>query len=198
MPVDDEAAPGWDAVEHWVSDHVTAEGEPLHFGTGLLPGQDGLYGLNAYRTPDAWLLVTLGLTELYGKDSERPDVSGWGFELTLRIPRDPGEGQPPAWSRNLLDRLGRYVFSAAAPFAAGHRLDTGEAITGQGDTRLTALAFTDDPDLPAVDTPNGRASFLRVVGITDAELEEMKGTSTAQVLARLADHDPLLTTNPER
>jgi len=74
----------------------------------------------------------------------------------------------------------------------------GGAITGQGGTRLTAVAFTDDPDLPAVDTPNGRASFLRVVGITDAELEEMKGTSTAQVLARLADHDPLLTTNPER
>ncbi|HCU93729.1 MAG TPA: hypothetical protein DHU96_13780 [Actinobacteria bacterium] len=33
-----------------------------------------------------WLLVTFGLTDLFGKSQEDdPDVSGWEFELTMRI-----------------------------------------------------------------------------------------------------------------
>jgi hypothetical protein len=35
-----------------------------------LPGQDGIYGLSAYRSDGFWLLVTLGLTELFDKVSD--------------------------------------------------------------------------------------------------------------------------------
>jgi hypothetical protein len=86
-------------------------------------------------------------------------TSGWGFELTVRVPAD-GE-QPPAWALRLLRQLGRYVYSGQRPIQAGHRMQPGGPITGSPGTRLTALAFVADPQLPNVDSPNGRTAASR-------------------------------------
>lgn len=188
-------APGWDAIEAAVAQIAPAQ-EPLHWGTNTLPGQDGIYGLSAYRVDDHWLLITFGLTELFSKESDDPEISGFGFELTLRLPAV--EDQPPAWSLRLLKQLGSYVFDSGRVYSNGHRMDPGGPITGTPDTRLTALAFTDDPQLPAIDTPHGSARFLTVVGITADELARMKATSTAEVLAELAATSPRLITDPSR
>jgi hypothetical protein len=193
--VDDESAVGWDAIEAAVAAHVPVQ-EPLHWGTGTLPGQDGLYGISAYRGDGHWLLVTFGLTELFGKESDDPGTSGFGFELTLRVPAT-GE-QPAPWALTLLERLGRYVFSTGQVFAAGHRLSPGGPITGSADTRLTALAFADDPVLGPIGTPHGTARFLTVFGITEDKLRTAKETSTADVLASLRSDNPLLVTDPAR
>lgn len=190
----DESADGWDAIEAAVEAHVPAQ-EPLHWGTGALPGE-GIYGLSAYRGDGHWLLVTFGLTELFGKESDDPDTSGWGFELTMRVP--DGEPQPASWALNLLQRLGQYVFTTGQVFAAGHRLSPGGPITGAADTRLTAIAFADDPVLGAIDTPHGAVRFLTVFGITDDELRTAQATSTADVLAPFRDGNPLLVTDPAR
>jgi hypothetical protein len=165
-------------------------------GTDTLPGQDAIYGLLAYRAGAHWLLVTLGLTELFDKESDDATVSGWGFELTMRLPR--AKAEPPAWALRLLDRLGRYVFSSGSALAPGHRMDPGGPITGTPDTRLTALAFAEDSELPSIDSPHGAARFLTVVGITRDELELMKTTSTQEVLADLAKRFPTLITDPAR
>jgi Suppressor of fused protein (SUFU) len=192
---DVDEAPGWDAIEAAVEAVVPAQ-EPLHWGTNTLPGQDGIYGLSAYLDGTHWLLVTFGLTELFGKVGEDPVVSGWGFELTMRVPAD--DNLPPAWALRLLERLGQYVYSGQKPLAPGHRLDPGGPITGAAGTRLTALAFTADPQLPAIDTPHGAVQFLAVVGITAEELAQMKASSTDRVLADLAAVSPLLVTDPQR
>jgi hypothetical protein len=47
-------------------------------------------------------------------------------------------------------------------------------------------------------SPLGSAQFLAVVGITADELERMKRTTTAEVLSELAEHSPLLITDPTR
>jgi hypothetical protein len=138
---------------------------PLHWGTNTLPGQDSIYGLSAYRGADHWLLVTFGLTDLFGPIVPNAQVSGWGF--------------------------GR-------PFEPGHRMDPGGPITGKPDTRLTALAFAEDLQLPHIDSPLGSARFLTVVGITADELAQMKATSTQQVLDTLAAGSPTLITDPSR
>jgi len=182
---------GWDAIEAAVA-QVVSDPSPLHWGTGTLPGQTGIYGLSAYRADGHWLLVTFGLTDLFGQD-EGAEVSGWGFELVMRVPRT-GE-QPPAWSLKLLDKLGQYVFGNEQPLASGHRMDPGGPITGEPGSRLTALAFAEDPQLPRIESPLGRALFLTVVGITGDELARMKATSTDQVLADLS---PFLITDPAR
>ena len=142
--------------------------------------------------------MTFGLSELYEKESEDLEVSGWGFELTMRLPRSSGDEGPPGWALDLLTRLGAYVFSSGSPFGDGHRLDPGGPLTGSAGTRLTAVAFTRDRQLPAIDTPNGSLQFLQVVGITADELAEMQRTSTAAVLGGLAQQTPLLVTDPTR
>lgn len=186
---------GWDAIEAAVT-AVVGEQEPLHWATENLPGQGGVYGLSAYRVDDHWLLVTYGLTELFGKDSDDPQVSGWGFELTMRVPATAA--QPPSWPLRLLTQLGRYVFSTGNAFTSGHRLDPRGPITGSPDTRLTAVAMTNDPQLGPINTPYGTARFLAVVGITADELDRMKASSTATVLTELASRSPLLITDPDR
>jgi hypothetical protein len=172
--------------------------EPLHYGTASLPDQGGVFGLNAHRITGGWLLMTLGLTELFGKVSDDPDVSGWGFELTMRVPRGDSEQRPPGWALNLLGQLSSYVFSAGKPFAAGHRLSPGGPITGTADTLLTAVAFAPDPDLTAIRTPHGSVEFLTVFGITAEELARMQQSSTADVLADLRSDNPSLLTDPGR
>lgn len=191
----DDEAPGWDAIEAAVARVVPAQ-RPLHWGTNALPGQDGIYGLSAYRAGDHWLLVTFGLSELFSKDSADPEVSGWGLELTMRVPAT--EEQPPPWTLRLLQQLGRYVFSSGRPFDHGHRMDPGGPITGKPDTRLTAVAFATDPELGTISTPHGTVHFLTVVGITGEELAQMKATSTAHVLAGLTATSPLLITDTSR
>ena len=77
-------------------------------------------------------------------------------------------------------------------------MQPGGPITGSPDTRLTALAFVADPQLPNVDSPNGRMQFLTVVGITADELAQMKATSTDQVVVEIATDSPLLVTDVTR
>ena len=114
------------------------------------------------------------------------------------MPRADADPKPPGWALPLLDQLGRYVYGRQKSFASGHRMDPGGPITGKPDTRLTALAFTADPLLPEIDSPNGHAQFLAVVGITAEELRQMQATSTRSVLNELTKSAPLLITDSAR
>ncbi|WP_336923188.1 suppressor of fused domain protein [Aquipuribacter sp. SD81] len=190
----DDPAPGWDAI----GEALRAQGlhDPVHLSTGHLPDQDGAYALDAYRTRDGYLLMTLGLSELFGKVSDDPDVSGWGLELTMRVPRDGDE--PPQRALKLLLKLSEYIYGQGRPLLPGHRMSPGGPITGSDDTRLTALAFAQDPVMGPLRTPNGTVDFVTVVGITEDELERMKRSSTEAVLTELRAADPLLVTSPAR
>lgn len=192
-------ASGWEAIHARVlsSVHGLGSAEPLHWGSHTLPGRDGLYGLNAYAGGDAWLFVSLGLSELFEKESEDPSISGWGFEMTMRVPRTPGE-PPPEWPVATLAQLGTYVFNTASPFAAGHRISTGPLPLTAGPDVLTALAFAVDPELGEMSTPHGHVTFLAAVGVTDGELERMQSSTTAEVLADLRASSPLLVTGAAR
>lgn len=42
-----------------------------------------------------------------------PDgVSGFGFELTFRLKREPEEASPPTWPATLMQSLAKYVFQS--------------------------------------------------------------------------------------
>jgi len=192
----DDSAPGWDAIDAAMRARF-GDQEPLHWGSDLLPGQDGLTGLSAYRDQGVWFLVTYGLSELFFKESDDPTVSGWGFELTMRVPELNGE--PPAWSRRLLAQLARTVFATGNVFAPGHRADLRESITGDRATsRLTAVVFEADPEFITIDTPNGTVGFLTVLGISADELAAMKASTSAIVLGEIADANPRLVTIADR
>lgn len=145
-----------------------------------------------HRVGDHWHLVTYGLSEIDAKESDDPDVSGWGFELTVRVEASAAGDEEPTWAVDLLTNLAVYVWTSRHPFAPGHHLALGGPIRLGTDTRLTAAAVVTDPSLGAMTGPFGSIEFLQVVGMTDDELELCRSWSTDGVLELLRERDPLL------
>src|SRR4029079_8460300 len=116
-------------------------------------------------------IVTFGFTELFQKESEDPEESGYGFELTLRLARAVDDVQPPTWALNFLQNLGRYVFSTGNAFAAGHKMGLNGPIALERDLKITAVCFADDAELDEISSDLGKARFDQLVGITDDEYQ---------------------------
>lgn len=196
-------ARGWDAIDQEM-ERLYGDQEPKHYGTVIpysLGGNDPLNGISAYKgeTPlPHWHFVTYGFSELYEKESEDLEYSGYGFELTFRLNRGPDEEEPPAWALNLLQNMGRYVFRSGNVFQSGDYLDANGPICLNADTALTALAFAEDPQLPMIDTPNGKVQFIQMVGITKDELQAMQTWNTLGLLEVCQPYMPYYITDLTR
>jgi hypothetical protein len=180
-------APGWDAIDAALAP-VVGSVVPLHWGTDTtIPDQDGIWGVSAYALADHVLYATYGLTELFGKVRDDPTRSGWGAELTMRVPL---ASDVPTWPVQLLVQLGGSVFQRATMFEPGGRLDVPSAAP----PFPRHLCWAPDPVLTPVDGPFGRFGFTTTVGVDAATIEQMRATDTASVLARLRTANPLLIT----
>lgn len=193
---------GFDAIAEAVS-RLYPNQEGIYYGT-LLPyslgGGDPLDGVEVWKSERGvphWHYVTYGFTELYEKESDNPEESGFGFELTFRLRRGE-EDQPPAWVVNLLQNLARYVFSSGNVFGSGHHMSCNGPIALETDTKLTALGFRTDPELGEMDTPNGHMTFLQAIGITEDEMDALMCWSGEKFLAALEQKLPLCITDLAR
>ncbi|MFI5913716.1 suppressor of fused domain protein [Dactylosporangium sp. NPDC051541] len=195
--------PGWDAINAAL-ERLYPGVEPRHLRTihrWALGGPDPLDGISFYPRLDPvphWHAVTFGMSELYGKEWENPDESGWGFEFTFRIARHPDESEPPIWAANFLQNLAKYVFTTGNVFEANHHMDLNGPIELDRDTLIRAAVFTEDPELGAIDTLNGAVEFLQVVGITADEYAATQAWSVRDFLPLLAQRLPLLLTDLDR
>ena len=194
---------GWQAID----DAATAlygDEAPRHVGYQPPAAfSDNLQGCSAYRARDHWHYISYGLSELYvPSPSHDPEISGWGFELTLRVPGEAPD--PPQWPFTMVNEMAKHVNSNLVLLQDGDRIDLRLPVTGfpslpdAPDTGLSVFALCVDPELGEIDTPNGHVVFLQLVGVTAAEKREMIETSTAAVLDRLATGNPLLVTHPTR
>ncbi|MFC6022098.1 suppressor of fused domain protein [Plantactinospora solaniradicis] len=196
-------APGWEAIDARLAE-LYPDVEPKHYGTlhpFALGGPDPLDGISFYsRTGPVphWHIVGYGMSELYGKETDNPDESGWGFEFTFRVARDPRDTEPPVWAANLLQSLARYVLSSGNWFEPGHHMNANGPIRQDHETAVTALAFAEDPELGTITTPHGRMQFLQVVGLTGDEYAAVRQWDTDGVLSLLAERQPLLVTDLDR
>lgn len=203
MDEQDNETPGWDAINAALAALYPGQ-EPRHYGTALpytLGGRDPLDGISVYRAAlprPHWHYVTYGFSELYDKQSDDADSSGFGFELTFRLAVEAGEENPPSWPMNLLQNLARYVFGSGNVFEAGHHMDANGPIALDTDTCLRHLAFMPDPQLPARATANGGLAFLQVIGLSDDEMAAIKRWSTDGVLHALEPRMPLWITDLHR
>ncbi len=178
--------------------------EPAHWGTIQRyseGGPDPLDGVSAYaaQNPPHWHYITFGFSELYAKTSKNPEKSGWGFELSFRLKRMRDEAKAPLWPVPMLQNLARYVFNMHRPFEDGHFIAWGQPITSYEKTGLEAMIFRVDPLLKAIDTPNGRVSFIEAIAITPDEYElVVENNSTDELLPRLLAANPLAVVDIER
>ncbi|MGH8921878.1 MAG: suppressor of fused domain protein [Acidimicrobiales bacterium] len=187
-----DGADGAPADERWMPHppHRSSEAGPLAEVTGHRV-RSGLGTVD----PGHWHLVTYGLSEVDDKESADPDISGWGFELTLRL---AGADTDPEWAVSLLTNLANYVWTTGHGFAPGHHLDLRGPMKLDSDSVITAAAIVADPTLGNLHGPFGSVEFLQVVGLTADELELCRAWSTEGVMDLLADSDPLLVTHLDR
>ncbi len=148
--------------------------------------------------PAHWHLVTYGLTELFEKSSPHPDRSGFGFELTFRIPRGADETHPPAWPVRMLQALGHHVLFEQALLDSGHVLDLGGSLRPAPPSRLHGLLCVPDPDLGKIDTPHGSVLFLQLFGLAQGEIAEVHGWDLARKVGLAMDASPRGVTDPDR
>ncbi|MGO1003774.1 suppressor of fused domain protein [Lysobacter sp. CA196] len=200
MDAQQDSAPGWDAIDRALS-RLYLRQEPKHYGPLSNGGSEPLAGIRAYKriTPvPHWHFVTYGFSELHGKTSDDPQLSGFGFELTFRLANPDDSEEPPAWVPDFLQNLARYVFESGNVFHAGHYLNANGPIAADSSSHIQAVAFVPDPELPAIETENGRVEFLQAVGITNEEEFALKRWSTLRVLDVFLDYLPLWVTEIDR
>jgi suppressor of fused len=202
----DSAAPGWEAIDRALEKQYPGQ-QPKHYGTIIkwsLGGKDPLDGLNVYfhaKPRPHWHYTTYGLSELYSKESEDEELSGYGFELTFRLAckwRPLPDEEPPMWPISFLQNISRYVFQTGNIFDDGHHMDLRGPIALESDTLIRAIAFSVDPELNEIETPHGNMKFLQVVGITLDELSAAQTWDTTKFLEVLARAHPLLITDLDR
>lgn len=192
-----EVALGWDAIDQALAIGYGEEVPVEHYGTSLMNGEDTedpLYGISVYlrRQPvEHWHYITYGFTEIYFKESHNVDVSGLGFELTLRVKREENESEPPVWPVNLLRNIAIHVFSTGKILDNGHSMNVNGPIAQNTRTLLQAVCFKEDSELPIINSPYGKAQFLQVVGITLDELDLMRRWNRKAMIKILNKVTPL-------
>ncbi|KUF43643.1 suppressor of fused domain protein [Myroides marinus] len=202
----EEDAVGWDCIDENLK-NIYEEQEPQHFASALpynLGGEDPLNGIsvfNSNKQDDHFHIISYGFSDLfYNEEAVNNDFSGYGFELTMRVKKQGDENIH--WAMNLMNNLAKYVVSSGKWFEEFHFIPTNSPIRLDYDTDLVAIAFALDPELGAIDTPNGRLEFLQMVGITQKEydmlLENPVTSETAKLIEVLRQDNPLLITDLDR
>lgn len=186
-------ATGWDAIYE--------EGERVypgklreHYGTLLkwrLGGKDPLDGIDLYDGGDYWHFVTYGMSELYEKESENPEVSGFGMEFTFRLKKDDyaDENGELMCICGILQSLARLTYTQGEIFYPWEYVYTGQkqGIDVQTKSNITGFITVPDSRFQTLDTPNGKVEFVEFIGVTDRELLAIqhKETTVKELFAAL-------------
>lgn len=194
-------APGWAAIDAAAARMYPGQ-VPHQFTSQTaydLDSRHPLPAIGVYEAlaPDHWHYVTYGLSELFEKTSPRPDLSGFGFELSFRLPRV--EETPPAWALRLLQAIGHYVLSGHGALDTGHIIDLGAPLRPPEEPcTLEGLVCIPDPTLPKIQTPHGSVLFLQLFGLARPEIDAMQDWDLERKIGLVRELAPLGITVPER
>lgn len=176
---------GWDAITAAFRKLYPGQEDPLHFGTLIswrLGGNDPLNGVSVYDGGEFWHFVTFGFSELYEKEQENTEYSGYGFELTIKLKKTAGmeladkdqlAGCPEIRGMvGILQSLARYSFEGGEIFRPYEYIYTGQESGMDPDGKSAITGFITVPDdAGEIDTPNGKVEFVQLVGASDKELK---------------------------
>jgi len=169
---------GWYAITKECERVYPNQKNPKHYGTLIsyrLGGNDPLDGISIYDGGDYWHFVTYGLSELYDKESEIKEVSGYGMEFTFKLKKDNYENEENEIKCIcvILQSIARITFTNGELFNAFEYLYTGqtEGIDYNQKSNITGFITIPDNNFKEIDTPNGKLYFVEFIGVTNNELK---------------------------
>ncbi len=179
-PEEEASTAGWDAITAEFERVYPGQTYPKHYGTiikWIFGGNDPLDGISVYDGGSFWHFVSYGLTEIYDKESSDPKISGYGYELTLKLKKDDYEDEE-AEIRNIcgiLQMIAWLTFTKGEIFLPNEFIYTGQTvgIDAKQKSNLTGFITVSDPSVQTIETPNERVEFLELIGMTDAELRTL-------------------------
>lgn len=182
-------AAGWDAIAK-ECERVYPGKLREHYGTLLkwmLGGKDPLDGIDLYDGGDYWHFVTYGMSELYEKESDNPEFSGYGMEFTFRLKKDNYEDEKGELMCicGILQSLARLTYIQGEIFNPWEYVYTGQTqgIDVRTKSNITGFITVPDSKLQTLDSPNGKVEFVEFIGVTDRELLAIQhGETTVQEL----------------
>lgn len=156
-------------------------------------------------------VISFGLSDLHGDArvhdvSNSDGISGFGFELTFRLKREPEETAPPTWPATLMQSLAKYVFQSGKYAASlsnqtplviliisGNTLCAGDHVSwhcalDNSESRIQHMLMTTDPQLKSTRTPFGTVDFIQIVGVCTEELKAAQQWNGMGVLEMLKQH----------
>lgn len=175
---------GFDAITEAFEKIYKEQKEPLHYRPIIsyeLGGKDPLDGVSVYRGDGYYHFVTYGFSELYEKESEDKEYSGFGFELTFKLKmnekqanntKDEDASDDEIKSAvGFLQQLAGYVFESGSIFNPYEYIWTKqkEGIDSKQKSQITGFITIPD-EVGEINTPNGKVIFVELVGATDSEL----------------------------
>ena len=141
-----------------------------------LGGNDPLRGISVYDGGDYFHFVSYGLSELYEKETDDPEWSGYGFEFTLKL-KKAGLADEDAEIKTvcgIFQALARLTFQNGEIFQPNEYIYTGQS-TGMDNRQQSALTgfITVLDEAGEITTPNGKVQFVKLIGAADAELKAL-------------------------
>lgn len=187
---------GWKAIDEAFLKVYPGQDDPKHYGTIIpwrLGGPDPLDGISIYDGGDYWHFVTYGLSELYEKESEDPEWSGYGMEFTMRLKKGCYENE----ENDLrcvcgnFQQIAKITFENNELFLPWEYIYTGQknGVDFEHKSALTGFITVPDTLVPSIDTPNGHVDFVEFIGATDAELLKIqaKETNVKELYEKIGD-----------
>ena len=171
---------GWDAIDAEFEKVYPGQTNPKHYGTIIkwrLGGKDPLDGISVYDGGNYWHFVGYGLSEIYDKETDNPEISGFGMEFTFKLKKDnyDDEAGEIRCICGILQSLARLTAGKGEIFRPYEYIYTGQTtgIDAYQKSNLTGFICVPDPTVNTIQTPNGKVEFLEFIGMTDAELKTL-------------------------
>ena len=192
-PAEEIGAEGWLNIEKEFLRVYPGQTKPKHYGTLVkwrLGGNDPLDGISIYDGGDYWHFVTFGLSELYEKESENKEISGYGYEMTLKLKKYKFEDEEAEIKNicGILQSIARITFNNGEIFLPNEFIYTGQqtGMDAKQKSNITGFITISDTSVNTIDTPNGKVDFLELIGMTDAELKTLSNkASVIDIYGRL-------------
>ncbi len=194
---------GWDAIDKILKKEYGNQ-VPQHYAPKVyysLGGNEPLDGISIYVDIEnkCYHYITYGFSEIYEKETEDKEISGFGFELTFRLKYAEFSENYPTWPINLLQNIAKVTFSKGMRFKEFQTLSSGP-IRLEPSTEIKGILFILDPTLKEMKTENGKVGFLQIFGLTSTEYQNIidKKTNRRKLISEELNKNPLLITDVER